>query len=501
MLKTNIKDRGILNILNSYGVELELSEKILEEIKQIPQNISQNEMKNREDLRDELIITIDGEDTKDIDDAISLKILPNDNFYLGVHIADVTHYVKIHSAIDNAALSQATSIYPVNGVVPMLPKELSNGICSLNPNVDRLALSCFMEINYKGEVENYRICESVIKSRHKMTYDVVNEIIENHNKELIEEDIYKMLLDLNKLTNILIKKRERRGSLDFNCPETKFICDINNKITSIKERERNSATRLIEECMIICNETIATHCFKRELPFIYRVHNSPSKEKIETLQEYLKTTEYSLKNYKVTSIQKLLKEVEGTTFERGINYLLLRSLAKAVYSAKNEEHYALASPYYCHFTSPIRRYPDLQIHRIIKADLNNKLDYKSIKYFNKVVHSIDTHCSDMEQKAQKIERDTIKYKAAEYMLDKIGKQYNGIITGVNEFGFYVQLENTIEGFVNIYTINDDIYTFDEYRLCFVGEKTRKVFSLGQCVDVIVKNVHIEKYQIDFNIVK
>lgn len=501
MLKTSIKDKGILKILNSHGVELTLSKKIQEEINVIPETISKSELKGREDFRDKLIITIDGDDTKDIDDAISIEMLENKNFYLGVHIADVTHYVREHSAIDRAALTQATSIYPVNGVVPMLPKELSNGICSLNPNVDRLSLSCFMEINYKGEVENYKICESVINSKYKMTYNIVNDIIENSNKELIKEynEIYKMLLDLNKLTKILINKRNKRGSLDFNCPETKFICDSNDRILSVKEYDRNSATRLIEECMIVCNETIATHCFEKKLPFLYRIHDKPSEEKMENLQEYLITAGYTLKNQKVRSIQKLLKEVEGTPSEKGINYLLLRSLAKAIYSAENEDHFALASQYYCHFTSPIRRYPDLQIHRIIKADLNNKLGYKELKVFRSIVNTIDTHCSNMEQAAQKIERETVKLKSAEYMLDKIGEGYKGVITGINEQGFYVQLENTIEGFVNIYSIKDDKYTFDEYKLCFVGEKTRKIFVLGQNVDIIVKNVNIENYQIDFKL--
>lgn len=500
MKKSNIKDLGILSILNRFNVEIEIPKKVIEELKTIPTEVSKSELKGRTDLRDELIITIDGDDTKDIDDAISLTVLPNGHFKLGVHIADVTHYVKERSALDKMALNQATSIYPVNNVVPMLPKELSNGICSLNPDVDRLALSCIMEVDFAGEVVNYSIEETIIHSSYKMSYPMVSEILENENPYLIEkyEEVYPMLLELQKLTNILIKKRNKRGSLDFNCPETKFICDQNEKIIKVKPYDRNIATRLIEECMILCNETIATYCYNKNLPFIYRIHDDPDEEKLELFKDYMSCLGFKLRDrLRPKELQRLLKKIEKTPEEKAINNLLLRSLPKAVYSFEHSEHFGLASACYCHFTSPIRRYPDLQIHRIIKASINNKLDYKELKKYKKAVQEIDTHCSNQEQLSQKIERESVKLKSAEYMLEKIGEEYIGVISGINEFGFYVQLPNTIEGFVNIYSVKNDKYIYDELKLMLVGEKTRKTFKLGDEIHIQVKNVNLTSYQIDF----
>lgn len=502
MKKSNIKDLGILSILNKFNVEIEIPNKVIEELKEIPTEVSKNDFKSRTDLREETIITIDGDDTKDIDDAIYLKTLSNGNFELGVHIADVTHYVKEKTALDKMALNQATSIYPVNNVVPMLPKELSNGICSLNPNVDRLALSCIMEVDFIGEVINYSIKETIINSKYKMSYPIVSEILENKNPYLIEKykEVYPMLLDLEKLTKILIKKRNKRGSLDFNCPETKFICDENEKIIKVKPYDRNIATRLIEECMILCNESIARYCFEKNMPFIYRIHDCPDEEKLELFRDYIKFLGFKLNDrIRPKELQRLLKKIEGNPEEKAINNLLLRSLPKAVYSFEHNEHFGLASECYCHFTSPIRRYPDLQIHRIIKCSINNKLDYKELKKFKRKVQEIDTHCSNQEQLSQKIERESVKLKSAEFMQDKIGENYIGIVSGVNEFGFYIQLPNTIEGFVNIFSLKDDKYIFDECKLMFVGEKTRKTFKLGQKINIKVKSVNIANYQIDFSL--
>lgn len=504
MKKNIIKDQGILKILDKFDVDLNIPQNVIDELKTIPKEVSKSDKKDRTDLTDELIITIDGDDTKDIDDGVSLKILPNNNFYLGVHIADVTHYVRENHPLDRMSLQQATSIYPVNTVVPMLPKELSNGICSLNPNVERLALSCFMEIDYTGNIVEYKILETVIKSKYKMTYTAVNEMIENKNEIIIDKykDIYPMLLEMKKLTSILSRKRTKRGSLDFSCPETKFCCDDNGTILKVKPYDRNSATNLIEEFMIVCNETIATHCFNKSLPFLYRIHEEPDKDKMEILRQFLIPLGYELKGFKIKpkELQKLLLKLKDTSEENAVNHLLLRSMAKAVYSSEKENHFGLASECYCHFTSPIRRYPDLQIHRIIKADLNNKMDYKTLKDFKNIVETVDTHCSNREQLSQKIERESIKLKSAEYMFDKIGEEYTGVISGINECGFYVQLPNTIEGFVNISSLKDDLYIYDECKLLFIGEKTRKVFALGTAIDIVVKNVNIATYQIDFSLV-
>ena len=501
MLKANITDQGILNLLDKYKIDLTIPNKVQEDLKTIPSEVSKSEKKDRIDLTDMMIITIDGEDTKDIDDAISLEILPNKNFYLGVHIADVSHYVKENSSIDRMALDQATSIYPVNCVVPMLPKELSNGICSLNPNVERLALSCFMEIDYTGEVVNYKICKTLIKSKYKMTYTAVSEIIEKDNKNIIDKynDIYSMLLDMKKLTLILMKKRKKRGCLDFESNESKFLCDENNNILKVKPYERNLATQLIEEFMIVCNETIATHCFNKNLPFLYRIHNKPKEEKMDTFREFILPLGYELRSFciKPKDLQKLLNDLKGKPEEKAINHLLLRSLTKAIYSSEKDNHFGLASECYCHFTSPIRRYPDLQIHRIIKADIDDKLDYTTIKKFRNKVDSIDTFCSTKEQLSQRIERDSVKLKSAEYMSNKIGEKYTGIVNGINDLGFYIQLPNTIEGFVNIYSIQDDTYIFDEHRLLFMGEHSRRSFKIGDTLNIIVKSVNLTSFQIDF----
>lgn len=504
MKKSEIQDTNILKILNYFNVELELPNKVIDELKKLPKEISKEDIKNRVDLRDKTIFTIDGEDTKDIDDAISLSKLDNGNFYLGVHIADVTHYVPESSCINRMALNQGTSIYPVNNVVPMLPKELSNGICSLHPNVDRLTLSCNMEIDYSGNVVDYTIYKSVINSSYKLSYAIVSEILEKQNEYLINKynDIYDTLLLFEKLTQILIRKREKRGSLDLDCPETKFECDKKGTIYKVKPYAKNIATSLIEECMIICNETVAEHCFNKKIPFIYRIHDKPNVDKMKGFRDFLYLLDMNVKeNLTSKDLQKILSKIKGKPEEKALNYLLLRSLPKAVYNSEVSSHFGLASKCYCHFTSPIRRYPDLFIHRMIKLDLDNKLDEKAISKYKKIVNEIDTHCSTQEQWSQKIERESVKLKAAEFFSSRIGARFSGIVNGISENGLYVQIPNSLEGFISTFSIKDDKYTFDNFRLCFIGEERRKVYSLGTSLEIEVKRVNMETYQVDFIIIE
>ncbi|WIF94921.1 ribonuclease R [Caminicella sporogenes] len=493
----------IVSIIRKYNLPEEFPKKVLKEAESIPDTVSEEEIAKRRDLRGMNIVTIDGADAKDLDDAVSIEKLDNGNYRLGVHIADVTHYVKEGSHLDKEALKRGTSVYLVDRVIPMLPKKLSNGICSLNPKVDRLTLSVFMEIDKKGNVVDHEICESVIKTKERMTYTDVSDILEKNDSKLIKK--YDYLVEdfklMQELAMILKKKKEMRGSIDFDFPEAKIILDENGKPIEIKKAERRIANRIIEEFMIVCNETVAERMYWLKLPFVYRVHEEPDMEKIENFNKFIHNFGYHLKGISTEihpkTLQELFNKVKGTKEEHIISTIMLRSLKQARYSPENLGHFGLASNYYCHFTSPIRRYPDLQIHRIIKEMLKNELNQNRIARLKNIVANAADRSSERERLAVEAERETDDLKKAEYMSYRIGEEYYGIISGVVSFGIFVELENTVEGLVRISSLVDDYYIFDEENYLFRGERTNKVFRIGDEVKVKVVNVNIDQREIDF----
>lgn len=487
-------------ILNEIG--LDFPDKVLKEIEHIPTEVSEDVTYGRTDLTDKLIITIDGEDAKDLDDAISIEKLDNGNYYLGVHIADVTHYVTENTALDAEAQERATSVYLVDRVIPMLPRKLSNGICSLNPKVLRLTLSCFMEIDNEGNVIKSKIEETFIKTTERMTYTDVNKII-NGDEELIEKykHIVPMLQHSYELSKILIEKRDKRGAIDFNFPETKVILNEEGKPIEIKPYDRNNATRLIEEFMIICNETVCHYCSMRKLPFVYRIHEKPDPERLARLRVFLSAYGYFLSG-KINSktIQEMLKTISGKQEEFAINQMMLRSLSKAKYSPDNAGHFGLASSYYCHFTSPIRRYPDLQIHRIIKKHLNGTLYNEGYKSLNKTVEKVSKNSSEKEQKAAEAERDSIKLKEVEFMSDRIGEEFEGCISGITENNLFVQLPNTIEGIVPTSTLPTNNLKYDSDFLTLECNITGEVYKLGDKIFMKLIKTDLERRSIQFEFI-
>lgn len=501
------EDKGveILTIVKRFNLNREFDEKIQKEISSISQEVSDSDIENRVDLRNEIIITIDGEDAKDLDDAVSIELLDNGNFYLGVHIADVTHYVKEKSFLDKEAYARATSVYLINEVIPMLPKELSNGICSLNPNVDRLTVSCFMEINKNGKVIKNKIVESVINTTERMNYTDVSKILNKEDKDL--EERYSNIIDklflMENLQNILYKKRMSRGSLDFEFKESKIELDENRKPVSIKAYERGISNRIIEEFMLVCNETIAEEFAKLEIPFVYRIHEKPRIEKFEGLNEFIMSLgENAIKEEQLNPkfLQGLVKKYKGTEEEYLLNTLILRSLMKAKYSSVCVNHFGLNADYYCHFTSPIRRYPDLQIHRIIKKVINKNLDSKYKKKLEKRVEFVAIQSSEREIVAQEAEKEVHKFKKAEYMADKIGEEFDGVVSSATRFGLFVQLENTIEGLVALESMCDDTYVYDDKSFNITGLENGTVYKVGAKVKIKVKSVDINNREIYFSII-
>ncbi len=500
----HINDPGvdILSVIKRYELPVEYPEAVYKQIENMELDINEEELARRKDLRDILTITIDGEDAKDLDDAVSIEKLENGNFRLGVHIADVSHYVREGSALDEEALKRGTSVYLVDRVIPMIPHKLSNGICSLNPNEDRLTLSCIMEIDKKGDVVSYEIVESVIKSDYRMTYTNVNKIVVDKDEALIEEyaPIVPMLSEMEELCRILIKKREKRGSVNFDLPETKIILDETGKPIEVKPYDRTFATRIIEEFMLIANETVAESSFWQEIPFIYRNHEIPDEEKIKKMSAFIDKLGYRIKgkgDLHPKAIAQLLDKASGTVEEHIISRIVLRSMKQAKYQAENLGHFGLAAKYYCHFTSPIRRYPDLEIHRIIKMNLNGRLTDKVAARLNKSVGEVAKICSMRERIAEDAERDTDKLKMAQFMEDKIGEEFDGIISSVTGWGIYVELENTIEGMVSVSDMRDDYYIFDETNMVLFGEAGGKKYRLGEKVRVKVAKVSREDGAIDF----
>ena len=453
----------------------------------------------------ENIITIDGADSKDFDDAVSVKRLDNGNFLLGVHIADVSHYIGEDSPLDKEALKRGNSVYIINQVVPMLPKELSNGICSLNEGEDRLTLSVDMEITPEGDITEHNIYESVIRSKHRMVYTDVSDIIENDDRELAAKysDIYDMLMDMKELAQILRSKREAAGSLDFDLDEAYITLDEKGVPVSVNLCERRTANRMIEEFMLAANKTVAEQFFWLELPFVYRVHEKPDAEKMQEFRTFLMGLSIRLKgesgNIHPKVLNEVLEQVAGTSYENVVNTVMLRSMKKAFYSTECEGHFGLSMKYYCHFTSPIRRYPDLIIHRIIKEYLHGGIDDERIAVLSKKTQEAAETSSVTERAAIELERDVEKMKKAQYMSYHIGESFEGVISGITGYGMYVELENTIEGLVRLDRMYDDYYDAypEQYRI--VGQRTNKVYSLGQRVSIIVSDADYYEGTIDFRL--
>lgn len=497
----------VLSILRSHGFTEEFPEDVLAEANNLPTEVLAEDIKGRRDLRDWKIFTIDGDDTKDIDDAISIKKLSNGNYRLGVHIADVSHYVTDGSLLDQEAYKRGTSVYMVDRVAPMLPKQLSNGICSLNPRVDRLALSVLMDIDQDGNVYSHDIFKSVIRSCEQMTYGNVYKILEEDNAELKER--YGYLLEdfslMKELSLILKNKRNLRGAINFDFPEAQIIIDDQGKAIDIVKREITIANGIIEEFMLVCNETVSEHYYWMDVPFMYRIHEEPDSEKMTSLAEFVRIMGYKLKGgskgkVHPRALQELLNKVKGKKEERVINTIMLRSLQKARYSEVKGIHYGLAAQYYSHFTSPIRRYPDLTIHRIISYILAGEFNDEKKEHWDEVMPEYADHCSEMERTAETAERESVKVKMTEYMSHHIGERFTGVISSIASFGMFVELDNLVEGLVRVATMEDDYYNFDDRNYSFIGEHTNKVYKIGQEVELILTSTDIMSRTIEFELV-
>ena len=495
----------ILSIIYKYDINVDFPEDVKEEVKNIPMEVKESDFEGRRDLRDWEIFTIDGDDTKDIDDAISIKMLKNGHYELGVHIADVSYYVKEGSPLDNEAMERGTSVYLVDRVIPMLPHELSNGICSLNPDVDRCAMSCIMEFDGQGKQLNYEIFPSIIKSRIQMTYKKVNSILDDNVVPEGYEAYEKSLRLMKKLADILRKMKDNRGNLDFDVDEPKIIVDEECNPIEIKLRERSSGEKLIEDFMIAANECVATHIYFMNLPFIYRVHEYPEEEKIRQFLGFIGTMGYhyngNLKDIKPKTIQGLLNYLRDKPEFKILSSLLLRSMKKAVYKPENLGHYGIASSCYTHFTSPIRRYPDTTVHRLLRTYLvENKVDMQTVKKWEEKLVYIAEHSSSRERAAIDCEREVDDMKMAQYMEGHIGEEFEGMISSVTSFGMFVELDNLIEGLVPIKDMKD-FFHYDEEHMTLTGEKSNVKYTIGERVVVRVVRASREDKTIDFEVVR
>lgn len=504
----HVNDPGvdIMCIVKGYDLPVEFPERVMNQAQRANQPVSAADREGRTDLRHIAMVTIDGEDAKDLDDAVSLS-MEGELYCLGVHIADVTNYVQENSALDREALKRGTSVYLVDRVIPMLPHALSNGICSLNAGEDRLALSCLMKIDGKGQVVDYRITESVIHVKERMSYTDVKKILEEEDTETIKKyaELTPMFRKMAELAAILRRKRKARGSIDFDFPETKIVLTPEGIPVQIRPYERNTATRMIEDFMLIANETVAQHFYWQELPFVYRTHDRPDPEKIQKLAAFLRNFGYSLKLSQDVvhpkELQKLLCRIEGTPEEAMLSRLTLRSMKQARYTKDNTGHFGLSCPCYCHFTSPIRRYPDLQIHRIIKEQLRGRLQENRITHYAAILPEVAKHCSQMERRADEAERETDRLKKVQYMESRIGNVYEGVISGIMSWGIYVELENTVEGMIRAGDLPGDFFYYDEENYEMAGETTGMRYKLGQKLTVQVKETDRFRRTIDFCIPK
>lgn len=500
----HINDPGvdIMSIVLGHELPVEFPEKVLNQAERVAKEVSEADCAGRKDLRKDSMVTIDGVDAKDLDDAVSLDF-DGEKYHLGVHIADVSNYVQENSALDHEALKRGTSVYLVDRVIPMLPHTLSNGICSLNAGEDRLALSCLMSVDLNGNVTDYEIVESVIRVDRRMSYPDVAAILTAHDEALCREyeALVPMFEQMEKLAEILRKKRKKRGSIDFDFPETKISLDDAGHPVAIKPYERNVATDIIEEFMLIANETVAQHFYWQELPFVYRTHENPDPEKIMKLGTFLYNFGYTLKIKKdeihPKEIQKLIAKVAGTPEEAMISRLALRSMKQAKYTTECTGHFGLACQFYCHFTSPIRRYPDLQIHRIIKEQLRGRLKEKRIEHYRSILPNVAKECSSLERRADEAERETEKLKKVEYMENHIGEVYEGIISGVTSWGLYVELPDTVEGMIPVGKLTGDFFLYDENAYEMVGQHTGKTYKLGQKIRIQVERADRYNRTIDF----
>ena len=539
----HVNDPGtdILSIVRAYGLPMEFDDVVMRYLERIEDEVSAEECAGRKDIRAWKTVTIDGEDAKDLDDAITLS-KTDSGYRLGVHIADVSHYVKEHSPLDEEALKRGTSVYLVDRIIPMLPHKLSNGICSLNANQDRLALSCFMDIDFTGKVIGHEIAETVICVDRRMSYNQVHAILKadairnrksydevdysvqndvsiesvtlttNDGKMLSGEEIFEeykdeitFFTDMKELSDILRERRKKRGSIDFDFPESKIILKENGEPVEIGPYDRNPAHKIIEDFMLMANETIAEDYFWQDVPFEYRVHGGPDREKVEKLEEVIKHFGYYLKNtgdeIHPKEFQKLLTKIQHTPEEGFISRMTLRTMQQAKYSTECTGHFGLAAKYYCHFTSPIRRYPDLQIHRIIKDQIHGRLNGRRLLHLEQILPEVADSNSKNERRAQEVEREVEKLKKVQYMSKQIGNVFDGMISGVTAYGFYVELENTVEGMVRIATIPDDYYIYNEETMEIIGKDTGRIYQMGQPVKIQV--VHVDKLlrTIDFELVK
>lgn len=498
------KGVDIRTIMKKYHLPEEFPVDVQDFADRVPEEITEKEYEGRLDLRTLKIVTIDGADAKDLDDAVSIEKLPNGNYKLGVHIADVTHYVKDKNPLDKEAFKRGTSVYLVDRVVPMLPKKLSNGVCSLNPKVDRLTLSCIMEINKDGKVIDHDIRETIIKTSERMTYDDVTAILTDNDQKLIHR--YNYLLPefklMEELFKILYKKRINRGAIDFDFDEAKIILDEEGNVAEVKPYERAVSNRIIEEFMLVCNETVAEHMFWANMPFVYRIHEEPDQEKLMHFNEFIHNLGYFIRigtEVHPGMLQDIVDKVKGKKEETVVNTLLLRSLRQARYSPSSTGHFGLAARYYCHFTSPIRRYPDLMIHRIIKDFIKGNIDEKRYKYYTKAVEDASIQSSLTERNAVDAEREVDALMFAKYMENKIGQQFEGIISSVTNFGLFVELPSTIEGLIHMSQLLDDFYVYDEAHLCLIGQRYKKIYRLGDEIKVEVTEVNIDSHEIFFKI--
>lgn len=495
----------ILSVAKSYGLPEKFPEKVLNQAERCPDHVLEGDFYGRRDLRDWQMVTIDGEDAKDLDDAVSVT-REGENYLLGVHIADVSNYVQGGSALDKEAWKRGTSVYLVDRVIPMLPKRLSNGICSLNAGEERLSLSCIMLVDQKGNVLRHEIIEAVIRVDRRMSYTQVKKILVDEDKELLAEyeEFVPMFKCMEELSKLLRRSRSRRGAIDFEFPESKILLDERGIPTEIKPYERSIATDMIEDFMLLANETVAKEYCSRELPFLYRSHENPDMDKMEGVLSFIRSLGFevnkNMEEITPAEVQAILEQIAGDPMEPLVSRLLLRAMKQARYTTGCSGHFGLAAKYYCHFTSPIRRYPDLQIHRIIRDDLRGRLKDEKIRYYVGILEETATQSSAMERRAQEAERETEKMKKAQYMAEFLNEEFEGTISGVTGWGLYVELSNTVEGLVHMNSMVDDYYIFDEEHYQLVGESKKRVYRLGQKVRVRVKEANPELRTVDFILV-